>query len=67
MPTLAQASLAPAECRALERLVERLEVELGDRLVSVWLYGSRRESPGTESNIDVMVIAGGDRRGPRSR
>lgn len=58
VPALAQASLTTAERRALDHLVTHLGDELGDRLRSVWLYGSRArgEPPHAESDIDVLVV-----------
>ncbi|MGH2988061.1 MAG: nucleotidyltransferase domain-containing protein [Solirubrobacterales bacterium] len=57
--SLESASLAPAERRALDRLLPVLEERLGERLVSVWLYGSRArgDDPHPESDVDVMVIS----------
>lgn len=51
-------SLSLAERRTLERFAERLRTELGEELVSVWLYGSRArgEAPRPESDVDVLVI-----------
>ena len=45
----------------LERLVRSLEAELGDRLRSVWLYGSRArgEPPHPESDVDVIIVVVG--------
>ncbi len=62
---LAPASLTHVERRVVERLVELLRDELGSDLQAIWLYGSRArgETPHTESDVDLMVIAdGGDRR-----
>jgi len=63
MDALAQASLAPNERRALERLVALLEEELGDELRGVWLYGSRArgEAPKEDSDIDLLVVSAGRR------
>lgn len=60
MASLTATSLRPAERRALERLAELLEHELGaGGLETIWLYGSRaRGEPGHEdSDVDVLVIA----------
>ncbi|HTR72605.1 MAG TPA: nucleotidyltransferase domain-containing protein [Solirubrobacteraceae bacterium] len=59
---LAVASLAPAERRVVERLVERLREEMGSDLHAIWLYGSRArgETPHPESDIDLMVLADGN-------
>jgi uncharacterized protein (UPF0332 family)/predicted nucleotidyltransferase len=58
MATLEQASLTIAERQALERSLERLLAELGEDLLAVWLYGSRArgESPGEDSDIDLLVV-----------
>jgi predicted nucleotidyltransferase len=59
VPTLAEASLTADERRVVERLVELMQDRFGDRLRSVWLYGSgaRGERPGPESDIDLLAIA----------
>jgi predicted nucleotidyltransferase len=59
VPTLAEASLTDEERRVVERLVELMRERFGDRLRSVWLYGSRArgERPGPESDIDLLAIA----------
>jgi predicted nucleotidyltransferase len=56
---LAQASVTPAEGRVLDRIVALAREEFGERLVSVWLYGSRArdESPHEESDVDVLIVA----------
>lgn len=38
--------------------MERLRAELGEELVSVWLYGSRArgETPHAESDVDLLVV-----------
>jgi len=50
--------LSPVERSVLERFVRLLRAEYGDRLLSVWLFGSRArgEVPGSESDIDVLVV-----------
>jgi predicted nucleotidyltransferase len=52
-------SLGDDERLVVERLVELLREAFGDRLRSVWLYGSRArgERPGPDSDIDLLVIA----------
>ncbi|MGH2798456.1 MAG: nucleotidyltransferase domain-containing protein [Solirubrobacterales bacterium] len=52
------ASLTSRERLAVERLAGLLDERLGDRLMSVWLYGSRArgERPHPESDVDVMVV-----------
>jgi predicted nucleotidyltransferase/uncharacterized protein (UPF0332 family) len=59
MASLATTSLTDAERRALDRLVDDLERELGDELHAVWLYGSRArgEPPRDEdSDVDLLVV-----------
>ena len=58
MTALAEASLNDAERRVLDRLVAGLAAELGPRLRSIWLYGSRArgETPHAESDVDVLVV-----------
>jgi predicted nucleotidyltransferase len=64
MATVAEASLTPAERRALDRFVGLLKEELGPALHGVWLYGSRArgEPVGAESDVDLIVIS--SRQGP---
>lgn len=59
MSTLVDASLSEDERRVVERLIELMRDRFGDRLRSVWLYGSRArgEPPGAESDIDLLAIA----------
>lgn len=59
MVTLADASLSPAERRALDRLVELLRDEFGEHLHGVWLYGSRArgEVPHDESDVDLLIVS----------
>jgi predicted nucleotidyltransferase len=59
VPTLAQASLTDDERRVVERLVVLMRERFGDRLRSVWLYGSRArgERPEPESDVDLLAIA----------
>lgn len=57
MATLATAALDAAERRTLDRLVGLVQDEFGDRLESIWLYGSRaRGERHEESDVDVMVL-----------
>jgi predicted nucleotidyltransferase len=58
MATLAEASLADAERRTLERLVDVLRQELGSELRAVWLFGSRArgDNPHEESDVDLIVL-----------
>lgn len=59
VPSLAEASLTDDERRVVERLVDLVRERFGDRLRSVWLYGSRArgERPGPESDVDLLAIA----------
>ena len=58
MASLDDASLSDVERRVVEAFVRRLETELGGDLRGVWLYGSRArgESPGPESDVDLLVV-----------
>jgi predicted nucleotidyltransferase len=60
---LAGATLSDAERRTVQRFVALLNQELGDDLLAVWLYGSkaRGEQPHPDSDVDLLVIAEGDR------
>jgi predicted nucleotidyltransferase len=55
---LAEASLTDNERRVLDRLADRLAKRFGERLRSVWLYGSRArgEKRGAESDVDLLVV-----------
>ncbi len=61
---LAKAALNETERRAVARIVELLEAELGDDLLAVWLYGSRARGEADpnethhdrRSDIDLMAI-----------
>jgi len=57
--SLDRTSLTAEERRVIARLAPALEAELHAR--SVWLYGSRarREPPGPDSDVDVLVVAPG--------
>lgn len=59
MSIAAQANLTTAERRVLGRFLELLQVELGDELRAVWLYGSRARGEGAtgESDVDVLVLS----------
>ena len=61
MRSPADASLNALERRVLDRFVQLLEDEYGDRLRSVWLFGSRArgEEPGPDSDVDVLVVIRG--------
>jgi predicted nucleotidyltransferase len=61
---LESAQLTEVERRVVNRLLAALEEELGDRLLAVWLYGSRargeadlsQTGPDTRSDVDLMVV-----------
>jgi predicted nucleotidyltransferase len=58
------AALNGNERRAIARIVDFLQEELGDDLLAVWLYGSRARGEGRrrDSDVDLLVIAAGDSR-----
>lgn len=58
MPALAEASLTSAERRAVDRTISELRRRFGERLHSVWLYGSRArgEPPRPDSDVDLIVV-----------
>ena len=64
--TLSAAALNETERRAVARIVARLQAELGDDLLAVWLYGSRARGeadpyetdPDLRSDIDMIAIVG---------
>jgi predicted nucleotidyltransferase len=51
--------LSSTERRVVERFVQSLEAEQGSDLRSVWLYGSRArgETPGPDSDVDLLVVS----------
>ncbi len=51
-------SLDQTEQGAVSAVVGRLREALGDRLLAIWLYGSRArgETPGPDSDVDLLVI-----------
>lgn len=61
---LARAALNDTERRAIARIVEALESDLGDDLLAVWLYGSRARGEADpnethydrRSDIDMIAI-----------
>lgn len=63
MTTLASTSLTDDEREVVERLLGDLREEFGDRLLAVWLYGSRArgEDPQEESDVDLLVLTRGGR------
>lgn len=60
---LAGASLSEAERNTVRRFVSMMDNALGDDLRGLWLYGSRArgETPRKDSDVDLLVIAEGDR------
>lgn len=58
--TLARAALSDPERRVIERLVRWLEVQLGDDLHAVWLYGSRARGEANPYETDVDLMSGVD-------
>ena len=58
MPALGDATLSDAERRVVDRAVRDLRFAFGERLRSVWLYGSRArgETPHAESDVDLLVV-----------
>ena len=63
---LSAAALNETERRVIGRLLGRLQTELGDELLAVWLYGSRARGeadpgetdPDRRSDVDMIVIVG---------
>jgi len=60
----ADTSLRPVEHRVLEAFVAELREALGDRLVAVWLFGSRArgEPGGPDSDVDLLVVSAAGKR-----
>lgn len=60
---LTTATLSEAERNTLRRFVASMSAALGDDLRGLWLYGSRArgETPREDSDVDLLVIAEGDR------
>lgn len=60
---LASATLSEAERNTVRRFVAMMDNALGDDLRGLWLYGSRArgETPRKDSDVDLLVIAEGDR------
>jgi predicted nucleotidyltransferase len=58
-----QANLSDAERAAISRLIAALRSRFGNKLRSVWLYGSRArgEQTHTYSDVDLLVITEGGR------
>jgi predicted nucleotidyltransferase len=58
VPSLAAATLSPAERLVLDRFLSLLEHEFGPELHAVWLYGSRArgERPHDHSDVDLLVV-----------
>jgi predicted nucleotidyltransferase len=60
---LAGTTLSEAERNAVRRFAALMDDALGDDLRGLWLYGSRArgEVPREDSDVDLLVIAEGDR------
>lgn len=60
---LSNATLSEAERNTVRRFVALMDDALGDDLRGLWLYGSRArgETPREGSDVDLLVIANGDR------
>jgi len=60
---LAGTTLSEAERNTVQRFVAMMDDALGDDLRGLWLYGSRArgETPRKDSDVDLLVIAEGDR------
>jgi predicted nucleotidyltransferase len=60
---LATATLSEAERNTVQRFVAQMDEALGDDLRALWLYGSRArgETPRPDSDVDLLVIAAGNR------
>jgi hypothetical protein len=61
VPTLAETSLSAAERAVVEKFLVVLRERLGERLQSVWLFGSRArgQEPGPESDVDLLIVSEG--------
>lgn len=61
MPTVAEASLTDDERAVIALLVAALRERLGDRVRSVWLFGSRArgERPRPDSDVDLLIVSEG--------
>lgn len=57
-------SLRPLETRVVQAFAAELREVLGERLIAVWLFGSRaRGEPGTpESDVDLLVVSAAGKR-----
>ncbi len=64
---LARAALSEAERNTVQRFVAMMDDALGDDLRGLWLYGSRArgETPRQDSDVDLLVIAKGNREDQR--
>jgi predicted nucleotidyltransferase len=60
---LAGATLSETERNTVQRFVALMDDALGDDLRGLWLYGSRArgETPREDSDVDLLVIAEGNR------
>lgn len=62
MATQAEATLTEREHEVVDRFAEALRERLGDRLRSVWLYGSRArgEEARPDSDVDLLIVVDRD-------
>jgi predicted nucleotidyltransferase len=60
---LASATLSEVERNTVRHFVALLDDAIGEDLRGLWLYGSRArgEAPHEDSDVDLLVIANGDR------
>ncbi|HKB49811.1 MAG TPA: nucleotidyltransferase domain-containing protein [Solirubrobacterales bacterium] len=60
---LASATLSEVERNTVRHFVALMDDAIGDDLRGLWLYGSRArgEAPREDSDVDLLVIANGDR------
>ncbi|MBS1883684.1 MAG: hypothetical protein JSS97_12090 [Actinobacteria bacterium] len=63
---LSDLALTSRERRVVDRLLGRLQAEIGDELLAVWLFGSRARGdadpteadPDLRSDVDLMAVVG---------
>src|SRR5260221_3590580 len=60
---LASATLSEVERNPVRHFVALMDDAIGDDLRGLWLYGSRArgEAPREDSDVDLLVLANGDR------
>lgn len=61
MPALTETSLTDAEREVVARFIDALRGRLGERVRSVWLFGSRArgERPRPDSDVDLLIVSDG--------